>query len=83
MKDRIVCVEWDDASFTSGYYDKKEEAKFKPIRTKTAGFVIKSDRKSIIISHDRYYNEEGKVDEERHITVIPRAMIRKVTELGG
>ena len=83
MKERIVCVYWDDASFNSGYYDKESEKKFKPVRTKTAGFVVKSDRKCIIISHDRFYNEEGKLDDERHITTIPRAIIRKVTELGG
>ena len=23
MKEKIVCVEWDDASFNQGYYDKK------------------------------------------------------------
>jgi len=83
MKEKIVCVEWDDASFNSGYYDKKENEKFKPIKTKTAGFVVKSDRKYLVISHDRFYNEEGKVDDQRHITTIPRGMIRRITELKG
>ena len=80
MKEKIVCVEWDDASFNSGYYDAKDKEKFEPVKTKTAGFVVKSDRKSLIISHDRFYDEEGKIDE-RYITTIPRAMIRKITEL--
>ena len=83
MKEKIVCVEWDDASFNSGYYDKAAWVKFTPYRTKTAGFIVKSDRKCIVISHDRFYNEQGKVDDERHITTIPRAMIRKITELKG
>ena len=83
MKEKIVCVEWEDAGFNSGYYDKKEKGKFEPVKTRTAGFVIKSDRKCIIISHDRFYDEQGKIDDERHITVIPRAAIRKVIELGG
>ena len=81
MKDKIVCVEWDDASFNSGYYDKKDKERFVPVKTKTAGFVIRSNRKSIIISHDRFYDEQGNLDDERHITVIPRGMIRHITEL--
>ena len=82
MKDRIVCVEWDDASFSSGYYDKDDKTgKFAPWRTKTAGFVVRSDRKSIVISGDRFYDAQGKLDDERHITVIPRAMIRHIAEL--
>ena len=81
MKERIVCIEWDDASFNSGYYDKKDKEKFSPVRTKTAGFVVKSDRKCIVISHDRFYDETGKIEDERHITTIPRTMIRKTIEL--
>ena len=83
MKERIVCVEWDDASFYSGYFDKDKNERFTPVKTKTAGFVVKSDRKCIIISHDRFYDEQGKVDDERHITTIPRAMIRRIIELKG
>ena len=83
MKERIVCVEWDDAAYSSGYYEKKDKERFAPVKTKTAGFVIESDRKCMIISHERFYDEQGKVDEQRHITTIPRAMIRKVIELEG
>jgi len=83
MKERIVCVEWDDASFNSGYYDKKKSDTFGAVKTKTAGFVVKSDRNFIIVSHDRFYDEEGKLEDERHITTIPRAIIRKITELKG
>ena len=81
MKEKIVCVEWDDASFNSGYYDNKDNERFTPVRTKTAGFLIKSDRKNVIISHDRFYDEQGKVDDERHITTVPRGMVRKITSL--
>lgn len=83
MKEKVVLVEWDDASFNSGYYDKKDKDNFKPVTTKTAGFVVKSDRKSIVISHDRFYKEDGEIDDERHITTIPRGMIRRITVLKG
>ncbi len=81
MKERIVCVEWYDASFSSGYYDKKNKENFTSVKTKTAGFVIKSDRKRIIISHDWFYDEQGQIEDERHITTIPKKMIKKITEL--
>ena len=81
MKEKIVCVEWDDASFNYGYYDKKDKEKFQPMKTKTAGFLVKSDRKCIIISHDRFYDEKGKIDDERHITTVPRAMVRAICYL--
>ena len=83
MRERIVCIEWEDAAFNSGYYDKKDKEKFTPVKTKTAGFVVKSDRKCIVISHDRFYDEQGKIDDDRHITTIPRAMIRKIIVLKG
>lgn len=81
MKETVVCVEWEDATFNAGYFDKEKELKFRPTRTKTIGFVIRSDRKAVIISHDRFYDEQGKVDDERHITTIPRGMIRRITRL--
>ena len=79
MKERIVCVEWTDACYNSGYYD-KDKREFDPTKTKTVGFVIKSSRECMVLSHDRFYNDD-KLEEERHITTIPRKMIRKVTEL--
>ena len=81
MRDKMVCVEWDDAGFNSGYYDKDSKTRFRPVRTKTIGFVIKSDRQCVIISHERFYKEDGKLEDERHITTIPRAMTRKIVQL--
>jgi hypothetical protein len=81
MKENIVCIEWDDASFNSGYYDKKDNSRFEPIKTKTAGFVVKSNRKYIIVSQDHFYNEKGEIEDERHITTIPRGVIRKIVKL--
>jgi len=82
MKERIVCVEWDDASFSSGYYDKTEPERFEQLETKTVGHVVKSDPKQIILSTDRWLNCDGK-PEYRHITTIPKKMIKKIVELKG
>ena len=82
MKERIVCVEWDDASFNSGYYEEKEPERFEQVRTRSIGFLIKSTPKEIILSSDRYYLK-NKIDGERHINTIPRKMIRKITQLKG
>ena len=80
MKERIVCVEWDDASFDSGYYDSKDTERYLQLKTKTVGQVVKSSPKEIILAVDRWQNGDGK-PEYRHITTIPRGMIRKITEL--
>ncbi len=80
MREKIVCVEWDDATYNSGYYDKKTPEEFAPTFTKTVGHLVKSDRKSVTVSVDRFY-KNGKIDDDRHITIIPKKMIRKVIEL--
>jgi len=84
MKERIVRVIWDDAAYNNGYYDKEREAsgkEFHPCRTSTVGHVVKSNKKKIILSHDRFYDSKEKVDDERHLSIIPRGMIRQVIEL--
>ena len=83
MKERIVCVEWEDASFNSGYYDKKEPEKFTPTKTKTAGFLIKSDKDCVLIAQDRFYDKKDRPEDERHISIIPKKMIIKITVLEG
>ena len=82
MKERIVCVEWDDASFDSGYYDKNDSRRYNQLKTKTSGFVVKSTPKEIIIATDSWADNSGET-EYRHITTIPKKMIRKITELKG
>jgi len=80
MREKIVCVEWDDASFDSGYYDKQDISRYNTLKTKTSGFVIKSTPKEIIVATDSWTDSSGKT-EYRHITTIPKKMIRKIIEL--
>ena len=82
MKEKIVSVEWYDASFNSGYYNENEPEKFEQLRTKTVGFVVKSTVNEIILSSERNYIKE-KIDGDRHINTIPKKMIRKITVLKG
>jgi len=82
MKERIVCIEWDDASCNAGYYDEKYPEKFEPVFSKTVGHLVKKDKKCVIVSQERFY-ENGKPDGDRHIVTIPKKMIRKIVELKG
>ncbi len=81
-KDRIVAVEWDDATFDSGYYDATSPNRYKQLKTKTVGLVVKSDRKQIIVATDSWLNNEGKA-EYRHISTIPKKMIKRIRKLEG
>lgn len=82
MKERMVCVEWEDASFDSGYYDRKDADRYVQLMTKTVGHLIKSTPKEIILGTDRWQNSKEPVDY-RHITTIPKKMIRRIIELKG
>ena len=75
-------MEWDDASFDSGYYDKDDTLRYNTLKTKTSGFLVKSTPKEIIVAMDRWVDTSGKT-EYRHITTIPKKMIRKIIELKG
>lgn len=81
-KEKIVCVEWEDATYNSGYYDKKTPEDFKPMFTRTVGHLIKRTSKEIIVSQDRFYDSKTKPSDDRHIGIIPRKMIKRVIELG-
>jgi len=83
MREKIVCIEWDDACFYSGGFDDKVTSNFSLIKIRTVGHLVKSTPKEIIVSQDRSYLTSGKRDEDRHISTIPRGMIRKITELKG
>jgi len=80
-KEKPVCIEWDDASYNSGYYEKTEPERFEPVHTKTVGFVVKSDRKKVILCMDRFYLSDGSIDE-RHTSTIPKKMIKRIIPLG-
>ena len=76
MKERIVCIEWDDASSNSGYYDKDHPEKFNPVRCKTVGYLISKNKKAVVVAGEFF--EDG---DKRHIHTIPKKMIHKITEL--
>jgi len=80
MREKIVCVEWDDACFDSGYYDKGNPKRYEQLETKTVGLVIKTTPKEIIVGTDTWLNNDGKT-EYRHISTIPKKMIRKIVYL--
>ncbi len=81
MKEKILCIEWEDAAYNSGYYDKKTPDDFTPVKTRTVGHLVERKSKAIILSTDRFYKVDGKVDDNRHISIIPKKMITKITEL--
>lgn len=79
-KERVVCVEWDDAGFDSGYYDEDNKDLHHPIIVNTVGHLIKRNKSVIIVATDSYrYASQSKA--QRHISTIPSKMIRKVTYL--
>lgn len=80
-REKIVCIEWDDAAYNSGYYDKKEPENFMPVHTRTVGHLVKKTKRSVIVSQDRFY-EKGKVSDNRHLGIIPKKMIKKMIYLG-
>lgn len=81
MKEKIVCVEWEDAGFYRGSYDRDDPDFFIPVATKSVGHLIKSDKKRVIISMQRFYGADGESNDERYLNIIPRKMIKKITYL--
>lgn len=82
MREKIVCIEWDDAVSNSGTYDKGDPVRFAQVRTRTVGHLIKSTSQEVIVSQDRFYYK-GKIDGDRHTSTIPRKMIKRIIELKG
>ena len=82
MREKIVCVEWDDASFDSGFYDRKDPDRYVQLKTNSVGHLIKSTPTEIIIGTDCWQNLK-ELKDYRHITTIPKKMIRKIIVLGG
>ncbi len=78
MQEKILCVEWEDAGYNSGYYDKKRPEEFEPVLTKTVGHLVRRTKRAIILSTDRFYDTKGKRDDDRHISIIPKKMIKTV-----
>lgn len=80
-KERLVCVEWDDAGYNGGYYDRDDDSgRFGLVNTKTVGHLVRSGRREVIVAQDRFDLSDGSIDL-RHIATIPRGMIRKIRYL--
>ncbi len=81
-RQKIVCVEWEDSSYVSGYYDKDKPDNYNPVFTRTVGHLVRKTKIAIIVSQDRFYDKtEKKPEDDRHISVIPKKMIRRIREL--
>lgn len=78
-KEKPVLIEWYDACYNAGFYDATRKENFEPALTKTAGFLVKSDKQSVIVCQDRFYSTDGV--DERHLGTIPKKMVRKITYL--
>jgi len=81
-REKMVCIEWEDAAYSAGYYNKKEPERFEPVFTRTVGHLVKIQKKSIIVGMDRFY-EDGKITDDRHLGTIPKKMIRRIIYLEG
>ena len=78
---KIVCVEWDDAGFNSGYYDENNKDLHTPIIVETVGHLIQSNKSVVIVATDSYKYASGQTDDKRHISTIPKKMVRKIRYL--
>lgn len=78
-KEKLVLIEWYDACYTPGYYDASKKEQYEPQLTKTVGFLVKSDKRSIIVCQDRFYGTDGV--DERHIGTIPKKMVKRIVIL--
>ena len=81
MKEKIICVEWDDATYNSGYYDEKSPEQYTVTQTRTVGHQIKRTSQAVILSMERFYTDKKTPCDDRRIVTIPKKMIRKIVEL--
>lgn len=75
-KKKIVCIEWEDASSYTGYYDSRRPDDTTTVNTHTVGYLIENNRKVLKLGVECF--EDGAV---RHIHSIPKGMVRKITYL--
>ncbi len=81
MKEKIISIEWDDACYNTGYYDAKDPESYSQLRTKTVGHLIKSNSKEITVGTDSWHPSGRESTQYRHITTIPKKMIKKISIL--
>ena len=72
----MVMVEWHDAKFFPGTYDKEAIKEHKMALFKSLGFLISQDSTTTRIA-----SEENSEGEYRDITLIPTGSIVKICEL--
>ncbi len=75
MKQRLLCVRWEDASYTPG--PRASGSETEPLILETIGFVVSRTDKMLRIGMQ--WCEE--FDEFRHIANIPTKYIRRVRRL--
>ena len=75
-KKKLVCVDWEDASSNTGYYDKEKPDKVTTVNCKTVGYLLNKHKKVIRLGVEQF--EDG---DFRHIHCIPKGMVRKITYL--
>lgn len=76
----MVVVDWEDSCHNTGYYDPAKadkEIEYMPIKSRSMGFLCKSDRKRVVLAQCLFPTE----DDLRQLETIPRGMIRKITRL--
>ena len=78
MKDKIVSIEWDDASSNSGYWDDHRLEDFSLVHNCSVGHLIRRDRKQVVIAMERWRDGDRRY---RTTETIPRGMIKKITYL--
>ena len=79
-KEHFVCVEWEDSTYNTGYYDKEHPEKFDPLPSQTIGYLIKKNRRAVVIAGERFFQSDDDIDE-RHIYTIPRKMVKRIRYL--
>lgn len=76
MKQSIIYIEWEDSAYFSGWKDKKVASGCASCRVKSTGFLLKKDKKDIVI-----YQSRSDSREMGHIMAIPMSAVRKIKEL--
>lgn len=73
---KIVCVEWEDAASTNGYYDKEHPEKSSTAPARTVGFLVENNRSVVKVCGESFSDGDF-----RHVHSIPKGMVRNITVL--
>ena len=75
-KNKIVRVEWEDASFSASSYNKDKPEETDTAMSRSVGYLIENNRRIVKLGFEIFDN-----GEIRRIEAIPKGMIRKITYL--